>query len=98
VTEPVFEVLGGAGGVLSSLVNGLRGMLAPLFADQVRNAARKQLPALLTKSLVLPALPVGVTVSLRKLSIDATGISFQSALGAIGTVLSTFHPPAIPPP
>jgi len=33
-----------------------------------------------------------------QLAIDASGISFQPVLGAIGTTLSTFVPPVIPPP
>lgn len=98
VAEPVFEVLGALGPIATSFINALRGMLAPLFTDQLHTAIRTALPAVLTKSLVLTALPAGVTVSLRKVSIDAGGITFQSALGAIGTVISTFHPPAIPAP
>jgi hypothetical protein len=35
-----------------------------------------------------------VTLSIRKLSVTPTSVTFQPVLGAIGTVLSTYQPPA----
>jgi hypothetical protein len=35
-----------------------------------------------------------VTLAIRKLSVTPTSVTFKPVLGAIGTVLSTYQPPA----
>lgn len=84
--------------LLNLLMTGARPYLSGLVANQVQDAIQKALPALVQQAFVLSALPAGVTLSLRRLSVGTTGITFQPALGAVGTVLSTFKPPQIPPP
>jgi hypothetical protein len=87
-----------ASGMGDTVLPLVRGYLADLLTDQLRDVLRAELPAAVLRALVLPALPPDVVISVRKLSIDASALEFQPALGAIGTTLSTFAPPPIPPP
>jgi hypothetical protein len=76
----------------------VRGYLADLLTGQLRAFLRAELPAAVSKTFLLAALPPDVVVSVRNLTIDTAALQFQPALGALGTTLSTFTPPAIPPP
>jgi hypothetical protein len=75
----------------------VRGYLTDLLTGQLRAFLRAELPAAVSKTFLLAALPPDVVVSVRNLSIDAAALQFQPVLGALGTTLSTFTPPAISP-
>jgi len=98
ITDLIIDVPGAAGSILAALLPAVRGFLSELLTDQLRQAARKELPAIVLQTLVLPELPADVNVSIRRLLIGPTAINVQPALGAIGTTLSTFRAPIIPPP
>jgi hypothetical protein len=85
-------------GGMSTLVSLIRPELERILTEHLRAIIRRELSAAITNALVLSALPSDVTLSIRQLSIDPAAITFQPALGTIGTSLSTFTPPAIPPP
>ena len=107
VTDPVdlvtvsdlqVQLPGFTGGVADAAFPLIRGYLTDLLTGQLRDFLRAELPAAVSQTFVLAALPPDVVVSVRNLSIDAAALQFQPALGALGTTLSTFTPPAIPPP
>ena len=79
------------GAVLNAALAGFLGnwildLMRPIVQQEVSNAA--------ARALSLVALPTSVTLSIRKLSVTPTGVTFQPVLGAIGTILSTYKPPA----
>lgn len=98
VSEVQVQAPGIAGTVVDSVLPLIRGFLNDLLTDQLRTTLRNELPALVDRTFVLAALPPDVVLSVRRLSIDPSAIEFQPALGALGTTLSTFTAPAIPPP
>ena len=61
-------------------------LMRPIVQQEVSDAA--------ARALSLVGLPPSVTLSIRKLSVTPTSVTFQPVLGAIGTVLSTYQPPA----
>ena len=61
-------------------------LMRPIVQKEVSDAA--------ARALSLVGLPPSVTLSIRKLSVTPTSVTFQPVLGAIGTVLSTYQPPA----
>jgi hypothetical protein len=106
VTDPVdlvtvsdlqVQLPGLASGMADAAVALIRGHLTDLLTDQLRAVLRVELPAAISRMFVLAALPPDVVVSVRNLSIDGAALQFQPALGALGTTLSTYTPPAIPP-
>lgn len=98
VSDLQVQLPGFAGGMADAAVALIRGYLTDLLTDQLRAVLRAELPTAVSRMLVLAALPPDVVVSVRNLSIDADALQFQPALGALGTTLSTYAPPAIPPP
>ena len=61
-------------------------LMRPIVQQEISNAA--------ARALSLVGLPPSVTLSIRRLSVTPTAVTFQPVLGAIGTVLSTYQPPA----
>jgi hypothetical protein len=61
-------------------------LMRPIVQQEISDAA--------ARALSLVGLPPSMTLSIRKLSITPTSVTFQPVLGAIGTVLSTYQPPA----
>lgn len=96
VSEAKIEVTGNT--LFAAVLSSVRGFVTDLLVAQLQNAIGHQLSAAISRRLLLATMPEGVTLSLRKLQIDPTSITFQPALGAVGTALSTFRPPVIPPP
>jgi len=96
VSDVTVEITGSA--VLAAIAAIIKSSLAGLIQNQLRDLFRKLLPSLVLQALVLPNLPNGVILCIRRLAADPTSITVQPALAAAGTVLSTFHPPTIPPP
>jgi hypothetical protein len=99
-TNPIRLELSGS--LLGELVDQLSSLVAPMLGELVRKAlddwAHQTIPAAAAEMLTLLQLPAGTTITLRSITINEAGISFQPALGTIGTTLSTFQPPSIPPP
>jgi len=98
VSDVQVQLPGIAGTFVDTILPLIRGMLSNLLIDQLRAVLRAELPTAINGAFVLAGLPPDVVVSIRRLSITASAIEFQPALGALGTTLSTFTPPAIPPP
>lgn len=98
VIDPVVDVPGLSGTLLSAILAAVRGWVSEVLTNQLRQIVRRELPAAVAMTFVLSNLPTDVTVSVRRLQIDPSAITFQPALGAFGTTLSTFHSPVIPPP
>jgi hypothetical protein len=98
VQSVTVDLPGTFGGMVSTLVSLIRPELERVLTEHLRAIIRRELLAAITSALVVSALPTDVTLSIRQVSIDSAAITFQPALGAIGTSLSTFTPPAIPPP
>jgi hypothetical protein len=92
------QVAGIPGQALSLALGAIRPLLDAALSGHLREIISRELPTAITGALVLPGLPPGVTTSIRRLAVDPTAIVFQPVLGALGTVLSTFVPPPIPPP
>ncbi len=92
------QLPGIAGAYVDSVMPLIRTFVEELLTDHLRAILRDELPAAVNRAFVLAELPPDVVVSVRRLSVDPTAIVFQPALGALGTTLSTFTPPAIPPP
>jgi hypothetical protein len=85
-------------GPLATLVsNALAAFVTDLVMTQLRQIVQRELPQAVARALALPALPAGVTLTIRQLSITPAAISFQPTLGGFGAALSTFTPPPIPP-
>jgi hypothetical protein len=85
-------------GPLATFVsNALAAFVTELVMSQLRQIMQRELPKAVTRALALPAIPAGVTVTIRQLSINPWEILFQPTLGGFGTVLSTFTPPPVPP-
>jgi len=61
-------------------------LMRPIVQQEISDAA--------ARALSLVGLPPSMTLSIRKLSVTPTSVTFQPVLGAIGTVLSTYQPPA----
>jgi len=85
-----------------TLVGVLASALAPFLGGLIQNGltvfANQALAAGVATGLAIAQLPPGARVSLRSIAVDETGISFQPALGLIGTALSTFQPSPLPLP
>jgi len=85
-------------GALATLVSGpLGAFVTDLVMSQLRQIMERELPKAVAHAFALPALPAGVTLTIRQLSITPWEIFFQPTLGGFGTVLSTFTPPPMPP-
>jgi hypothetical protein len=89
--------LGPLGPLATFVSNALATFVTDLMMTQLRQIMQRELPQAVAHALALPALPAGVTLTIRQLSITPWEISFQPTLGGFGTVLSTFTPPPIPP-
>jgi hypothetical protein len=98
VSDLSLELPGILGSFVGAILPMIRGTLSEQIPKYVRPVLSKAFARAVTQALMLPELPEGVTVSTRRLVIEAEGIALQPALGALGTSLSAFTPPRIPPP
>jgi hypothetical protein len=98
VSQPEIQLPGIAGQIVSLMTPVIGNWITELLKAQLQTIAIRELPAAFARALALAALPIDVTVSIRRLSIEPSAITFQAALGAFGTALSTFRPPPIPSP
>ena len=97
-SQPISASIGGALAGLTALVGTLTDLLAPPVRQALSDEVNASVSAAVAGGLALAALPPGVRVSLRSLTIDETGIRYQPALGAIGTILSSFAGTPLPLP
>ena len=97
-SQPISASIGGALAGLTALVGTLTDLLAPPVRQALSDEVNANVSAAVAGGLALAALPPGVRVSLRSLTIDETGIRYQPALGAIGTILSSFAGTPLPLP
>ena len=96
--NPVSVSIGGPAAFLGSVASLLAPFLGPLIQNELSTWANTAAADAIASGLALAHLPAGTRVSLRSLRIDASGVTFQPALGVIGTGLSTYQPVPIPAP
>ena len=90
--------------VLSAAVGdvAVAGMPVSLIAELMRSALtgplNQSLHDQIVRAIALAKLPPATTLTLRNFTIDPGGITFQPALGCVGTGLSTYQPTVIPLP
>jgi hypothetical protein len=87
--------VGGPLSVFGYALNAALGFgLWDVVLNQIREIARVEVTEATAKVLSLAELPPDTTLSLRSVTIDPTGITFQPMIGALGTALSTYQPTA----
>jgi hypothetical protein len=89
---PHVELAGAAAAFGAVLNTAVVGFVGSWILDLMRPVIRDEVSAAAARALSLVGLPPGVTLSIRRLSIDPTSVTFQPALGAVGTILSTYQP------
>jgi hypothetical protein len=94
---PDIQLTGDLGPLATLVSNALAAFVTDLVMTQLRQIVQRELPQAVARALALPALPAGVTLTIRQLSINPREILFQPTLGGFGTTLSTFTAPPIPP-
>ncbi len=95
LAAPPHVELAGAAAAFGDILNtALVGFLGTWILDLMRPVIRDEVSAAAARALSLVGLPPGVTLSIRRLSIDPMSVTLQPALGAVGAVLSTYQPPA----
>jgi hypothetical protein len=94
---PDIQLTGDLGPLATLVSNALAAFVTDLVMTQLRQIMQRELPQAVARALALPALPPGVTLTIRQLSINPWEILFQPTLGSFGTALSSFTPPPIPP-
>ena len=92
VGEPEVHVGGPLAAYGTVLDFALRFGLADGIQTQLRDVAQDDIAAAAAQAMSLVHLPPGMRLSVRTISVDSSGITFQPALGAFGTVLSTYQP------
>jgi hypothetical protein len=95
VVQTSSAFLGAVAGIVITL---LSRFIGDLVRAQVKDVLHELVPPAIARGLALAQLPPATTVSLRALTVDASGIGFEPAIGAIGTALSTFTPAPLPVP
>ena len=96
--NPIQVSLAPGAGVLGSLAAMLAPFIGPVVQDALNTWANKALSDGVALGFALGSLPPAARVSLRKIKLDAAGITFQPAVGLIGTTLSSFQPSPLPLP
>lgn len=98
VSDMAVEAPGQLGQFFAAILPMIRAALTEQLTRHMRDVIREEITKIVTRALVLPDLPAGVTLSIRRLTIGPDAVVFQAAFGALGTSLSTFTPSEIPPP
>jgi hypothetical protein len=94
--DPEVEISGLAGALVAQALPIVRDLLAGMLTKQVQQTLVHELRTIVAGAFALTELPAGVTVSIRRIQMGEDEVSFQPVIGAMGTTLSTFHPPAVP--
>jgi hypothetical protein len=98
VAGPDVQVSGLPGALVAFGLPLVRASLEATFLEQVQNALEQGVRALVAGAFALENLPQGVTLCIRSLRAGDRTLTFQSAIGVMGTQLSTFAAPVIPAP
>jgi hypothetical protein len=91
--DPNVEIPGLLGALVAWALPIVRDLLKGMLTKQVQQILVRELRAIVAGAFALAELPPGVTVSIRRLEMEGDVVSFQPVIGAMGTTLSTFHPP-----
>jgi hypothetical protein len=94
--DPDVEIPGLAGALVARVLPIVRDLLEGMSTKQVQQTLVRELRTIVAGAFALTELPPGVTVSIRRLEMEGDVVSFQPVIGAMGTTLSTFRPPAVP--
>jgi hypothetical protein len=94
--QPVTASLSAGGINLSALVGVVGFGIGPPVQAAISNWANENVSAAVLQGFAVAALPAHVGITLRKFTVDQSGIAFQPALGTIGTALSTWKPNPLP--
>jgi hypothetical protein len=89
---------GGLLGSIASVASTLWPVIGPLILGPLNEWANQTLGDAVATGFALASLPVGTRISLRKLKINESGVTFQPSVGLIGTGLSSFVPAPLPVP
>jgi hypothetical protein len=98
VAGPDVQVSGLPGALVAFGLPLVRASLEAMFVEQVQNALEQGVRALVAGAFALENLPQDVTLCIRSLRAGDRTLTFQPAIGAMGTQLSTFAAPVIPAP
>jgi hypothetical protein len=93
--DPDVEISGLAGALATQVLPIVRDLLEGMLTKQVQQILVRELRVIVAGAFALTELPPGVTVSVRRIRMEGDAASFQPVIGAMGTTLSTFHPPAV---
>jgi hypothetical protein len=88
-----------SGSTLAMVANLVLGVMVPLtegaILDRVSGWLDTAITAAVCRTMLLPELQTGVTLTIRYMSVDQDGLILFPALGAIGTLLTTYDPPPV---
>jgi hypothetical protein len=93
--DPDVEISGLAGALVALALPFVRDLLQGMLTKQVQQTLVREVRAIVAGAFALTELPPGVTVSIRRVEMEGDTVTFQPVIGAFGTTLSTFHPPAV---
>lgn len=87
--------IGGPLAMFGAMINAALGFgLWDVILNQMREIARDEVHEATARALSLAKLPPDTTLSLRSVTVNNSGITFQPMIGAFGTALSTYQPTA----
>jgi hypothetical protein len=93
------SILHVSGSLLAMFADQFLALAIPLLEgtvlDQVRSWLDPMVSSAICRSMMLPDLQPGVTVTIRDCAINEAGLKMSPALGAVGTALTTYDPPPI---
>ena len=95
VTAPTLTMPGLIGSVVQALTPLLSSRLFDMASRPIASVLNNLIVSRVAASLGLTALPSGAVLSVRQLVADGASIQIMPVLGAFGTVLSDFQPPAL---
>jgi hypothetical protein len=93
VGEPDVQVSGGLSGIVTAVLPLVRQAVLSTLQDQFQQVLTRGVARVVAGAFALAELPAGSRVSIRRLRVEEDAVTFQPAIGAMGTVLSTFQPP-----
>lgn len=94
VGVPDVQVSGAMGALVAAMVPLVRGTLESTLTAQLQQTVVRGLNRVVAEAFALAELPAGARVSIRRLIVEQDAVTVQPAVGAVGTLLSTFRPPA----
>ncbi len=95
VGAPDIQLSGPVSGLVSALLPVVRGNLESILTKQLQQTLVRGVNGIAAGAFALSELPAGARVSIRRLILEPDAITFQPAIGALGSLLSTFRPPGL---